>query len=68
MVTCAEKLNILLEYAGFTKYQRHAFNALFSIKEGTIDEISNKSGVPLPKTYEIMKELERKGFVLAVMG
>lgn len=68
MVDSSGKLDKLLDYAGFTKYQRGAFNALFSIKEGTIEEISNKSGVPLPKTYEIMKELGRKGFVSAIMG
>ena len=68
MIDGIEKLNKLLDHAGFTKYQRQAFNTLFSIKEGTIEDISNKSGVPLPKTYEVMKELDRKGFVLAVMG
>jgi HTH-type transcriptional regulator, sugar sensing transcriptional regulator len=48
---------------GLTKYEARAYVATVAIGEGTIKEISEESGVPRSRAYDVMERLAQKGFV-----
>jgi sugar-specific transcriptional regulator TrmB len=57
------ELEKLLKFTGLAKYESSALKALFDLRESTVENLAKKSAVPLPKLYETLKILERKGFV-----
>jgi predicted transcriptional regulator len=48
---------------GLTEYEAKAYVAMVSIGEGGITEISQQSGIPRSRVYDIMERLAVKGFV-----
>jgi len=48
---------------GLTEYEARAYVAMVSIGEGGISEISQQSGMPRSRVYDIMERLAQKGFV-----
>ncbi|MEM0448341.1 MAG: helix-turn-helix domain-containing protein [Methanomassiliicoccales archaeon] len=48
---------------GFSEYEAKAYVAIVSVTEGGISEISQKSGIPRSRVYDIMERLASKGFV-----
>jgi len=59
----SEEANIALREAGLTEYETRAY--LYLLQEGvsTASQISNETGVPYSKIYEVLNSLERKGWV-----
>lgn len=53
---------------GLTDYETRVYVALTSIISGTATEISDSSGVPRSKTYEVLKNLQKKGFIEIIRG
>lgn len=53
---------------GLTDYEIKAYVALTSLISGTATQISEVSGVPRSRTYEILKNLQKKGFIEIVPG
>lgn len=49
---------------GFSEYEAKAYVAMASIGEGGIAEISQQSGIPRSRVYDIMERLAAKGFVV----
>jgi len=52
-----------LERIGLTSYEIRTFSALLTAGEHTAAEISQKSGVPYSKIYEVLGTLEEKGWI-----
>jgi len=52
-----------LKTMGLTNYEIKAYIALTSVISGTATDISEASGVPRSRTYEILKGLHKKGFI-----
>lgn len=52
-----------LMHLGLTEYEARAYVAMVSIGEGGISEISQQSGMPRSRVYDIMERLAKKGFV-----
>ncbi|MDD1755519.1 MAG: helix-turn-helix domain-containing protein [Methanomassiliicoccales archaeon] len=48
---------------GLTEYEARAYVAMVTIGEGGITEISQQSGMPRSRVYDIMERLAKKGFV-----
>jgi predicted transcriptional regulator len=48
---------------GLTEYEARAYVAIVSIGEGGISDISQQSGIPRSRVYDIMDKLATKGFV-----
>jgi sugar-specific transcriptional regulator TrmB len=48
---------------GLTEYEARAYVAIVSIGEGGISDISQQSGIPRSRVYDIMERLAAKGFV-----
>ena len=48
---------------GLSVYEARAYVAIVTLGEGTIKEISEESGVPRSRTYDVMERLAEKGFV-----
>lgn len=46
-----------------SKYESKVYIALTSIIRGTAAEISKEANIPRPKSYEVLKNLERKNFI-----
>lgn len=57
-----------LKTIGLTDYETRAYVALTSLISGTATEISEASGVPRSRTYEILKSLQKKGFIEISQG
>jgi sugar-specific transcriptional regulator TrmB len=57
-----------LKTMGLTDYEIQAYVALASLISGTAAQISEASGVPRSRTYEILKNLQKKGFIEVVRG
>jgi len=57
-----------LKTMGLTDYEIQAYVALTSLISGTATQISETSGVPRSRTYEILKNLQKKGFIEIIPG
>jgi sugar-specific transcriptional regulator TrmB len=53
-----------LKQFGLTDYEIRAYLTLVRFKSATADQISQSGGIPLPRVYDTLVELQRKGFVL----
>jgi predicted transcriptional regulator len=59
-------MNALVEglvQLGLTEYEARAYVAVVSVGEGGISDISQQSGIPRSRVYDIMERLAAKGFV-----
>lgn len=53
-----------LKSFGLTEYESRAYVTLLSLGTATADELSRRGRIPLPRVYDTLTELQRKGFVL----
>jgi len=59
----SDKTRKALEKIGLTSYEIRTFTALLKAGEQTASEISQKSGVPYSKIYEVLGTLEEKRWI-----
>lgn len=59
--------NLLKEF-GLTEYEIKAYLSLLKMDVATADQISNMGNIPLPRVYDTLVELQKKGFVLISKG
>jgi HTH-type transcriptional regulator, sugar sensing transcriptional regulator len=57
-----------LRKLGLTEYEAKAYATLVGVGETTAREVHELSGVPRTRIYDILRELENKGFVEFVQG
>ena len=62
-VSISDKTRKALERIGLTGYEIRTFSTLLTSGEQTASEISQKSGVPYSKIYEVLGTLEEKGWI-----
>jgi len=62
-----EAENVLKEF-GLTEYEIKAYMSLLKLGIATADHISNLGNIPLPRVYDTLVELQKKGFVLISKG
>lgn len=53
-----------LKSLGLTEYEAKAYITLLTLGTSTAEQISEKGNIPLPRVYDTIVELQRKGFVL----
>ncbi len=58
-----EKIVNALKNLGFREYEARVYAALIAKGELTASEIHKVSGVPRTKVYEVLRNLEERGFV-----
>ncbi|WP_423747354.1 TrmB family transcriptional regulator (plasmid) [Haladaptatus sp. SPP-AMP-3] len=58
-----ETLTQALEYADLTSYQADAYLTLLEMGVSPAIEIGRESGVPVSQVYEVLRDLESKGYV-----
>ncbi|MCX8169169.1 MAG: hypothetical protein N3E39_03015 [Candidatus Methanomethylicia archaeon] len=61
-------LILKLKSFGLTEYEAKVYLALLERGELTAEEISSLSNVPLPRVYDVLNNLEKKGFVKIISG
>lgn len=54
----------LLKAFGLTEYEARAFVTLLRLGVATAEKLSEAGNIPLPRVYDTIVELQRKGFVL----
>ena len=59
-----DKIEDLLREFGLTEYEIKAFITLLKIGTATAEQISESGSIPLPRVYDTLVELKKKGFVL----
>ncbi len=59
----SDKTKKALEKIGLTSYEIRTFSALLKAGEQTASELSQKSGVPYSKIYEVLGTLEEKSWI-----
>jgi len=59
----SDKTKKALEKIGLTSYEIRTFSALLKIGEQTASDLSQKSGVPYSKIYEVLGTLEEKSWI-----
>lgn len=57
------ELDELVELAGFTEYEKEIYKALYRLETATVKEVYDRSNVPKSKTYKVMDELHKKGYI-----
>jgi sugar-specific transcriptional regulator TrmB len=62
-MSISDKTKKSLEKIGFTSYEIKSFSSLLRSKEMTASDLSQKSGVPYSKIYEVLGSLEEKGWI-----
>lgn len=66
-----DKKEILLKYLeilGIKGYEGRAFLSLLRLGEATATQIAKKSGIPLPRIYDVLEGLNRKGLIMIKAG
>lgn len=58
-----DELTTVLENAGLSPYQAEALVALVEVGSASAAEIADRSGVPGPRIYDVIRDLEEKGYV-----
>ena len=59
-----QKIEDLLRDFGLTEYEIKAFVTLLKMDTATAEQISETGSIPLPRVYDTLAELKKKGFVL----
>jgi sugar-specific transcriptional regulator TrmB len=54
----------LLKSFGLTEYESRAYVTLLSLGLATAEQLSKRGNIPLPRVYDTLTDLQRKGFVL----
>ena len=62
-MSISDKSRKALEKIGLTSYEIRTFSSLLKAKELTASDLSQKSGVPYSKIYEVLGILEEKGWI-----
>jgi len=62
-INISDKTKKALEKIGLTSYEIRTFSALLKAGEQTASELSQKSGVPYSKIYEVLGTLEEKSWI-----
>ena len=62
----AERALASLRRLGLSDYEARAYTALLAVGQLTPAEVSRAANIPYTKVYEVLRRLERKGWVLAV--
>ena len=62
-MSISDKSRKALEKIGLTSYEIRTFSSLLKTGELTASELSQKSGVPYSKIYEVLGTLEEKGWI-----
>ena len=62
-MSISDKTRKALEKIGLTSYEIRTFSALLKSGELTASDLSQKSGVPYSKIYEVLGTLEDKGWI-----
>ena len=62
-MSISDKSRKALEKIGLTSYEIRTFSSLLKAKELTASDLSQKSGVPYSKIYEVLGTLEGKGWI-----
>ena len=62
-MSITDKVKKSLEKIGLTSYEIRTYTCLVNIGELNASEISQKSGVPYSKIYEVLGTLEEKGWI-----
>ena len=62
-MSISDKSRKALEKIGLTSYEIRTFSSLLKAKELTASDLSQKSGVPYSKIYEVLGTLEEKGWI-----
>jgi sugar-specific transcriptional regulator TrmB len=57
-----------LKSIGLTDYESKAYVTLLKLGSATAEQISEIGNIPLPRVYDTITELEKKGFVLISKG
>ncbi|MCX6742261.1 MAG: hypothetical protein NTX24_03755 [Candidatus Pacearchaeota archaeon] len=68
MIVKEEFLSRLRKIFGLNLYEVRVWTALLSRGVSTAGELSDISGVPRSRTYDILESLEKKGFVIMKLG
>jgi len=68
MIVNEEFLNKLRQNFKLNLYEAKIWTALLSRGTSTAGELSEISGVPRPRAYDILESLEKKGFVVMKLG
>jgi len=59
---------ILLKEMGLTEYETKSYLTLLKLGIATAEQISEAASIPLPRVYDTLVELQKKGFVLISKG
>ncbi|MBR9682810.1 MAG: TrmB family transcriptional regulator [Candidatus Aenigmarchaeota archaeon] len=59
-----DNIESALKSFGLTEYESRAYVTLLGLGTATADELSRRGRIPLPRVYDTLTELQRKGFVL----
>lgn len=62
-MSISDKTRKALEKIGLTSYEIRTFSSLLKTGELTASDLSQKSGVPYSKIYEVLGTLEEKGWI-----
>ena len=62
-MSISDKVTKSLEKKGLTSYEIRTYTSLINSGELNASELSNKSGVPYSKIYEVLGTLEEKGWI-----
>ncbi len=62
-MSISDKTKKALEKIGLTSYEIRTFSALLKAGEQTASDLSQKSGVPYSKIYEVLGTLEDKSWI-----
>ena len=62
-MSISDKTKKSLERIGLTSYEIKTFSTLLKSGEVTASDLSQKSGVPYSKIYEVLGSLEEKGWI-----
>ena len=62
-MSISDKVRKSLEKIGLTSYEIRTYTSLINSGELNASELSNKSGVPYSKIYEVLGTLEEKGWI-----
>ena len=66
-MSISDKTRKALETIGLTSYEIRTFSALLKSGEITASDLSQKSGVPYSKIYEVLGTLEDKGWIVQMI-
>jgi predicted transcriptional regulator len=58
------KLIDLVKGLGLNQYESRAYLSLLQLKEAPVSLISDKSGIPRARVYDVLVSLQKKGFVV----